>query len=302
MFSIVHCFADVISCYRYKQNISVLRNKEIISERSLRAVEEVIDYLKLNAWNRQMFQMTGLQRRIKRVAGYIHAGGGRQMSRFFAQITLAEVARGLLYFLAELPKPLLPLDIQTLALDAPNDIQPEVVASDILGLIVQDLNGRHLTLVTWLLEFMSHVRKYSMHSELTESDMHVIMLPVFFNLQPAHLLEWRKIASIFMEMVMMTPAILLHHDPNEDNRRENVYLHVYPHVVNEDGQYVRQHQELEFRNIFADEIDDNAVIHNYIIRRGNEGDANPGEIIPVSLLRNRPARTLINHVFGYHQR
>lgn len=36
---------------------------------------------------------------------------------------------------------------------------------------------------------------------------------------------------------------------------------------------------------------------------GNEGDANPGEIIPISLLRNRQTRrTLINHVFGYHQR
>lgn len=67
--------------------------------------------------------------------------------------------------------------------DAPNDIQPEIVASDMLGLIAQDVTGRHLTLLTSLLDFMAYVRKYSTHSELTESDIHIIMLPVFFNLQ-----------------------------------------------------------------------------------------------------------------------
>lgn len=67
--------------------------------------------------------------------------------------------------------------------DIRDDVQPDVVARDILGLIRQDVKGRHLVLIVILLDLLRIVRLAAVGDELAGSDLPITMLPIFFNLQ-----------------------------------------------------------------------------------------------------------------------
>lgn len=67
-----------------------------------------------------------------------------------------------------------------------DDIQPEVVAHDMLGLIRQDVKGRHLVLIILLLDLLRGIRMTSVGTELAGADLPITMLPIFFNLEVIH--------------------------------------------------------------------------------------------------------------------
>lgn len=60
---------------------------------------------------------------------------------------------------------------------------PEVVAQDILGLLRQDLTGRHYGLLEAVLDLLHCILKCSPADELSGCNIPVTMLPVFFNMQ-----------------------------------------------------------------------------------------------------------------------
>lgn len=67
--------------------------------------------------------------------------------------------------------------------DAPDDIAPEVIATDVLGLMKQDVPEKRLELLILLLNLLNTVIKYSPSDELRGSTLPLSMLPLFFNIQ-----------------------------------------------------------------------------------------------------------------------
>lgn len=195
------------SITRYHLDILFSRNRDIISEKALRAVVIVINYLKQNADNILLFRTSGNPDRMRRIAIAISRGSDHIRNILETESAL-EIAAGLQYFLIRLKKPLIPSHIQALALDVEEGIQPELVAYDILGLIRQDIKERHLVLIVLLLDLMRIVRMSSVGDELAGSGIPVTMLPIFFNLQVSHIPKWRTIATIFVEMIWLAPIVL----------------------------------------------------------------------------------------------
>lgn len=69
-------------------------------------------------------------------------------------------------------------------LDNNNDnVIPEVVASDVLGLIGEELPGRHKALIGLILDLLDCSIKQSPSDELRGHTLPVSMLPLFFNIE-----------------------------------------------------------------------------------------------------------------------
>lgn len=56
-----------------------------------------------------------------------------------------------------------------------------MVAHDMLGLMCQDLNERHKTLLTYVFDLLYAILKNSPTDELTGCSVPFTMLPIFFN-------------------------------------------------------------------------------------------------------------------------
>lgn len=65
--------------------------------------------------------------------------------------------------------------------DENSDVTPELVAQDILGLLAQDLNEKHKTLLGYILDLLYAILKHSPTDELSGCNVPFIMLPIFFN-------------------------------------------------------------------------------------------------------------------------
>ncbi|KAI4494444.1 hypothetical protein M0802_008936 [Mischocyttarus mexicanus] len=109
-----------------------------------------------------------------------------------------------------------------------------VVARDALGLIRQDVSGRHSELLADLLDLIRYLTLSGPPSERTElqgSPLPIALLPVFFTLKPVDLMKWKQVAARFNELITEAPKQLRINEnrcfesttisrPNENNPNE----------------------------------------------------------------------------------
>ncbi|XP_066141334.1 uncharacterized protein [Euwallacea fornicatus] len=200
------------SCVGCEQN-------EIITENSLEAVREIVTYLRnirviRNGW---LFREEGVAHQdvVGEIVAAIVSGSSRTVHSMLEAGWSLEASQALYNFLSRLKQPLIPISIQSLVLDNNNDnVNPEVVAADVLGLIREDLSERHIRLIGLILHLLDSSMKLSPADELRGHMLPVSMLPIFFNVENYHFMhEWRRILSIFVELIRQAPNVLEIRDP-----------------------------------------------------------------------------------------
>ncbi|VEN60214.1 unnamed protein product, partial [Callosobruchus maculatus] len=98
-------------------------------------------------------------------------------------------------------------------------VPPEIIATDVLGLLKQELSAKHLALTSLLLNLLDTVIKVSPADELRGNTLPTSMLPLFFNIQNQHMSEWRRIATIFVEVIRQATYHLETCFPCDENNR-----------------------------------------------------------------------------------
>lgn len=146
----------------------------------------------------ELFRVIGNDERVQQIMNDLERGG-TGLSRIREQGWVAEAATALQCFLAvKLKKPLIPPYIQALALgmwqlskegkltdfsDESPGVPAEIIAQDILGLLRQDLTGRHEVLLLTILDLLHSIVKCSPTDELRGCSVPIVMLPIFFDMQ-----------------------------------------------------------------------------------------------------------------------
>ncbi|XP_069689255.1 uncharacterized protein [Periplaneta americana] len=119
-----------------------------------------------------------------------------------------ESAAALQMFLMHLREPLIPVRVQRLVLAENPGIPERIVASDALGLLRQDLSGRHLQLLTSLLDLLYVGTRNSPTNELQGCSLSVALLPIFFSLKSDDVVRWKQVAARFNELIFTAPMWL----------------------------------------------------------------------------------------------
>ena len=122
-----------------------------------------------------------------------------------------ECAAALQLFLSHLKKPVMPQHVQELLLADNPGVTTHMIARDALGLIRQDVGGRHGELLAGLFDLLRHLTLSGPPSERTElrgSPLPIALLPVFFTLTPADLVKWKQVAARFSELITEAPEQL----------------------------------------------------------------------------------------------
>ncbi|KAF2895679.1 hypothetical protein ILUMI_10459 [Ignelater luminosus] len=256
--------------------------KQIISEKSLTAVQELINFLKQNVRRRDVFHAAGHDVRVQQIANELERGG-TGLRNLLDQGWVIESAAALQYFLIRLRKPLIPPHIQALALDENPGVSPEVVAQDILGLLRQDVAGRHATLVISVLDLLHCILKHSPSDELTGCNIPITMLPIFFNMQSEHILHWRRVAMVFVELIRLAPSYL--NFPVDDELDDGMGM-----LENFDN---NEQERINQAMLQQRLLEVNVVLRRYLIRPGYRGDSLGLEIFrPLQRQRQRPRRSV----------
>ncbi|KAG8240145.1 hypothetical protein J437_LFUL019755 [Ladona fulva] len=193
------------------------------------AIQDAIDYLKMNSNVEGLFVVHDVEYLKPKIIHAFQRGdrqalhnllypsseeitriqetavpGGRSVD---ARIAL-ECSSALIAYLVDLPKPLLPLRVQRLVLGGNEGIPVENVAQDALGVLKQDLAGRHLALATSFMELLNVVIRKSLSSELGGPSIVLFLFPTLFQYCPADLQSFLNAATIFNEMISLAPRIL----------------------------------------------------------------------------------------------
>lgn len=181
---------------------------DIISKKSLQAVKLIISFLKEHAREEGLFRRGGRRDLRRRILNSLKKGEKPCLGN--SNVAL-ECAAALQLFLGHLKKPVMPKHIQQLLLADNPGITAHVIAKDALGLIRQDVGGRHGELLAGLLDLLRHLTisgPPSERSELRGSPLPIALLPVFFTLTPADLVKWKQVAARFSELITEAPEQL----------------------------------------------------------------------------------------------
>nr|XP_023028926.1 uncharacterized protein LOC111517107 isoform X2 [Leptinotarsa decemlineata] len=193
-------------CLSSLKNFRCFGEKEIISDRSLAAVQEVVASLRSSVniighgWLFRA-EATLHQGVVQELLDAICKGDVRTIRGMLEAGWRLEASQALYTFLTRLGQPLIPPSIQSLVLDDNGNVPIEVVATDVLGLMKQELSAKHLQLASVLLHLLDTIIKISPADELRGNTLPISMLPLFFNIQTQHINEWRRIATIFVELI-----------------------------------------------------------------------------------------------------
>ncbi|KAJ8946891.1 hypothetical protein NQ318_008247 [Aromia moschata] len=180
--------------------------KDIITDSSLDAIRELVIVLRTNVqvighgW---VFRAGAAihQGVVQEILTAIRKGSTTTVRSMLEAGWRLESAQALYLFLTSLPRPLVPQSIQALVLDDAGNVPVDVVATDVLGLMKQELPNKHLKLISLLLNLLDTVIKFSPADELRGNTLPISMLPLFFNIQTQHMQEWRRIVTIFVELI-----------------------------------------------------------------------------------------------------
>lgn len=182
---------------------------EIISRKSLLVVKEIIQFLKEHAREEGLFRRLGRRKLRRRILNSLRKGERPQIE--LGDDVALECAAALQLFLSRLKKPVMPQHVQELILADNPGITAKMVARDALGLIRQDVGGRHGELLADLLDLMRHLTISGPPNERTElqgSPLPIALLPVFFTLTPSDLTRWKQVAARFNELITEAPKQL----------------------------------------------------------------------------------------------
>ncbi|XP_029158718.1 uncharacterized protein LOC114930990 isoform X3 [Nylanderia fulva] len=175
---------------------------DIISQKSLDAVKELIHFLKEHARVEGLFRRAGRRELRQYILNSLKKG---HKPHFEDPNNVAlECAAALQIFLSHLKKPIMPQHVQELILADNPGIEAQVIAQDALGLIRQDVGGRHGELLIDVLDLLRHLTLAGPPSECSElrgSPLPIALLPVFFNLLPGDLIRWKQVAARFNELI-----------------------------------------------------------------------------------------------------
>ncbi|XP_076756310.1 uncharacterized protein LOC143426615, partial [Xylocopa sonorina] len=181
---------------------------DIISKKSLQAVKLIINFLKEHAREEGLFRRAGRRDLRRRILNSLKKGEKPHLGNNNVAL---ECAAALQLFLSHLKKPVMPQHIQQLLLADNPGVTTRMIATDALGLIRQDVGGRHGELLAGLLDLLRHLTLSgppSERSELRGSPLPIALLPVFFTLTPADLVKWKQVAARFSELITEAPEQL----------------------------------------------------------------------------------------------
>ncbi|XP_043273439.1 uncharacterized protein [Venturia canescens] len=201
---LVYCFFFWL--FFFRQNTG----DEIISGESLLAVKESIKFLKRNARAEGLFRRTGRLNMRRRMLNALKKGRVENFQHAHRSDAL-ECAAALQLFIIRLKKPVVPFNVQRLMLAENPGIAAQDIARDALGLIRQDVGGRHGELLADILELLSFLARSAPPSECSElqgSPLPIVLLPVFFRMTAKDLITWQRIASRFKELITGAPETL----------------------------------------------------------------------------------------------
>ncbi|XP_076397632.1 uncharacterized protein LOC100881963 isoform X1 [Megachile rotundata] len=182
---------------------------DIISKKSLQAVKQIIIFLKEHAREEGLFRRAGRRDLRRRILNSLKKGERPHLDN--NNDAALECAAALQLFLSRLKKPVMPQHVQQLLLADNPGVTAHVIAMDALGLIRQDVGGRHGELLAGLLDLLRHLTLSgppSERSELRGSPLPIALLPVFFTLTPADLAKWKQVAARFSELITEAPEQL----------------------------------------------------------------------------------------------
>ncbi|XP_043602305.1 uncharacterized protein LOC122576295 isoform X2 [Bombus pyrosoma] len=181
---------------------------DIISKKSLQSVKQIINFLKEHAREEGLFRRAGRRDLRRRILNSLKKGEKPHLGNNDAAL---ECAAALQLFLSHLKKPVMPQHVQQLLLADNPGVTAHMIAKDALGLIRQDVGGRHGELLAGLLDLLRHLTLSgppSERSELRGSPLPIALLPVFFTLTPADLVKWKQVAARFNELITEAPEQL----------------------------------------------------------------------------------------------
>ncbi|XP_067216369.1 uncharacterized protein [Linepithema humile] len=195
---------------------------DIISQKSLDAVKGLIHFLKEHARVEGLFRRAGRRELRRHILNSLKKGHKPHFED--SNNAALECAAALQIFLSRLKKPIMPQHVQELILADNPGVEAHVIAQDALGLIKQDVSGRHGELLTDVLDLLRHLTLSgppSERSELRGSPLPLALLPVFFNLSPSDLTRWKQVAARFNELITEA-AVQLHRNEQRDIHTETM--------------------------------------------------------------------------------
>ncbi|KAL3268658.1 hypothetical protein HHI36_007761 [Cryptolaemus montrouzieri] len=194
----------------YGRSLSI-NDVDLVSERSVKAVEELVMLLKGYVNNNWIFRPRPHINSFsvdEKVYHALRKGNKRALHRLVTRDRAEDGVSGLQIFLTKLRQPIVPPFIQALAVGETKGITPDIVAFDMLGLMRQNLLPRHLRLITALFDLLHSAVKNTHTDELRGSAVPLSMLPIFFQLETLNIPRWRKLVSVLMEMIRLAPSQL----------------------------------------------------------------------------------------------
>ncbi|KAK6638290.1 hypothetical protein RUM44_008719 [Polyplax serrata] len=156
--------------------------KEIISTRCLEAVKETMEVIKDNLEVDGLFTTSGNLRTRKKIQSYLSRGDIYTLRNWGFEFVV-ECAAALKIFLQNLPQPLIPVRIQQLVVAENNGVPEKTIANDALGLLKEEVNGRHKELLLEVFTFLKEAAVKVNTSELTGCNLPLKLLPVFFEIE-----------------------------------------------------------------------------------------------------------------------
>ncbi|XP_023289855.1 uncharacterized protein LOC105698228 [Orussus abietinus] len=214
---------------------------DIISEKSLQAVKESINFLKQHAREEGLFRRAGRRELRKQILTALKKGENPNLENL--DEAALECAAALQLFVSRLKKPVMPQHVQELILADNPGVEAHIVARDALGLIRQDVSGRHGELLADLLGLLRHLTLTAPPSECSElrgSPLPVALLPVFFTLTPADLVKWRQVAARFSELITEAPTQLrVNASPSTDDQVMRDFIELEENGAEESEQLAR---------------------------------------------------------------
>ncbi|KAL6266218.1 hypothetical protein P5V15_003078 [Pogonomyrmex californicus] len=195
---------------------------DIISQKSLDVVKALIHFLKEHARVEGLFRRAGRRELRRHILNSLKKGHKPHFED--SNNAALECAAALQIFLSRLKKPIMPQHVQELILADNPGVEAQVIAQDALGLIRQDVGGRHGELLIHVLDLLRHLTLSGPPSECSElrgSPLPVALLPVFFNLSPGDLTRWKQVATRFNELITEAAA-QLHRDERRGIHTEAV--------------------------------------------------------------------------------
>ncbi|CAH1185211.1 unnamed protein product [Phyllotreta striolata] len=247
--------------------------KEYITEKSLHAVREIIVALRSNVqiishgW---MFRAGAAlnQTAVQELNAALEKGDVAKVRSMLESGWRLEASQALYTYLTRMEEPLIPLSIQSLVLGDENEnVDVEIIVADVLGLMKEELPANQLLLAAMLFELLDAVIKSSPADELRGNTLPISLLPLFFTVQTQHINEWRRIVTVFVEMIRQAPVQL---QANAEPADDDVRLMIEAPSLNAlDAAPVLEERELL----------QNVVVRRYLEPVGHRGDCSNLEVI-----------------------